>query len=276
MLSLPTELHYQIFTYLTIPCIISYLSTCSHSHVIHLPESFWSLRFLEDYSSQPLLPLSSWSSSQNYQHYHSLTILSSKLPFPRDALDLFSLTNLYLSDTYSGPFLNFSPLNNLRKLYFFRSDLSSFPLSLCDLPNLSMLNISNNTISTIPSEISNLLNLKELYIENNVLTNLPSEIGHLSTLSNLCANGNKLEFVPSELYDLSNLTHLSLYRNNLSIISPAINNLVNLKKLFLHHNPLLVLPSVINLPKLRVLKITPLIPIPDKLRDCSNLSIIRI
>ncbi|GEM_PF-1331332 len=137
-----------------------------------------------------------------------------------------------------------------------KQNLTSLPLSVCQMGHLQSLNLSHNQLTELPPEIGQLVNLVELNLNDNQLTELPPEIGQLVNLVELNLSHNQLTALPPKLGQLKGVVKLNLDHNSLTTLPRELFFLKNLRLLNLSHNQLVEIPSEIeNLVNLEVLSL---------------------
>ncbi|ESQ35860.1 hypothetical protein EUTSA_v10006696mg [Eutrema salsugineum] len=142
---------------------------------------------------------------------------------PSDLKNCTSLKYLDLGNNlFSGPFPEFSSLNQLQYLYLNNSAFSGvFPWnSLRNATGLVVLSLGDNPFdpASFPEEVVSLTKLSWLYLSNCSITGkIPPGIGDLTELQNLEISDSALTGeIPPEIVKLSKLRQLELYNNNLT------------------------------------------------------------
>ncbi|KAL4448717.1 hypothetical protein ABPG74_012806 [Tetrahymena malaccensis] len=103
--------------------------------------------------------------------------------------------------------------SNIYEIDLSNSQLTSFPLDICQMIQLTKVKLDSNAITKIPSEISKLVNLKQLSISDNKIFSIPSSFEGLQSLILLNISKNFLDPFPQEICKLKNLVILHIQNN---------------------------------------------------------------
>lgn len=158
------------------------------------------------------------------------------------------------------------------------TDITEYPVELCNLEKMRVLDIMGNKLTTIPQEIGNYKNMVQLRLCENGISELPDVFAGLEKLDHLDLSGCQLKSFPESLTEARRLksifmedcglTHIPgvigrakqlhwviLSNNNISSVEPSVFATdAKLNTIFLSGNPISELP-VLPLPNLQMIAI---------------------
>jgi len=157
---------------------------------------------------------------------------------PAEFGGLIDITSINLLKAYSVKKLS-DEIVNLKKLEFFRVDMTSLeelPAGIGGCEKLRILNVANTQIKSLPTEIGNLKNLEFLDLHSNDIDSVPDSICSLINLKILDIGYTKLKSVPKNIGSLTELIRLDLFGCQLKTLPASLKDLKKLRYLNVYDN----------------------------------------
>jgi Leucine-rich repeat (LRR) protein/WD40 repeat protein len=220
---------------------------CQGKHLLTLPESLGSLRWLQTLEIEEGVLHRLPESLGRLTELTKLVVRGTQLEaLPASVGDLGSLSFLDLSDNRLSELPDsIGGLKALVELDLQTNVLTSLPPAIGYLRVLKRCTLTDNQLTSLPASIGEFLAIEELRLDINQLVELPTSIGSLSSLRLLNAATNLLASLPESVGLLHRLEELDLHANRLIALPESLGNLLSLTKLLVHDNQLKSVPATL-------------------------------